>query len=384
MSKEGTGATYPEVSWFQERTDSFRECWDESRWHENGDRSLKPLTQSIRSYASHLNKLPENFLPSVFDQHLAVLREGYEYQVMDIVEDVGEGRYLCRNEAGEEFCLWSRALTLSCSGGCASLMTAIIRLAGDTGVPVPAITYGPVFTWKSLHAGDFVLIGSALARDLFRLKGLPGLIKRDPVPFWALCTLGEIPRIMHGSEAMCTCWYEGTFTGDPSPLLKSSWKRTGIGKRIRFHKSGSKPFFEQDVIYDTKSMKGIILARRGSYLEKLQVALSPVFTPDSEHRVFVSMTLEMAFSDILKKKLEYRSWTHAFDEQDERIKEEQKKQNPERGEDLKLMNDALKELIPYINSGTEPDWSFLAARHSFSPDKIELLKSLYHKYSRNK
>lgn len=379
MNVKRTGkSAYPEVSWFQEQTDSFKECWTAHRWHENGDRALKPLAKSLRAYASHLATLEEKFIPSVFDQHLAVLSEGYEYQIMDIVEDVGEDRYLCCNESGEKFCLWTRALTISFNEGCASLMTAIIRLSDDTSAVVPAITYGPVLTWKSLFTSDFSLIGKALAPDLFRAKGLPGIVKRDPVPFWALCIMGQVPPLFHGREEMCTCWYEGTFTGDPSTLLKGPWKCDEIGKRIRFRKSGSKPFFEQVVIFDVKSMRGIILARRGSYLEKLKRALSPVFTSDSEDCVFISLTLDMAFSEILKKKLEYLSWTHAFDQRDEREAEAVQKRNPEMDEELGSLNAALKELIPYINSDTEPDWSFLAARHSFTPKMIESLKSFYY------
>jgi hypothetical protein len=381
-AKQSREKAYPDVSWFFERNEGFKETWANHHWHENGERTLKPIMQSIRKYSSHINQLPDNFLPSVFDQHLAVLSEGYEYQVLDILSDLGEDRFICENETGETFCLWSRALAETFKHGAISVMTAVIRLGEDTEGFVPAITYGPLLEWKSLFAEDFILIARELARDLLRLKGLSAVIRRNPAPFWALWTLGNIPRIMHGAEEVYTCWYEGSFTGTPDALLKGAWKKTTIGKRIRWQKPGSKPFFEQTVIWDEKTSRGIILARRGSYLEKLKDSLSSLFTPDSEEPFIISPTLEMAFSDIVRKELPYLKWTRAFDQQDNRKDKEWRERHPEQKAELDVINAALEDLLPYINSKTEPDWKAFAKEHGLEGETLESLKSFYTKYQK--
>ena len=368
--------------WFRKQTETFKDRWNRSVWHDNGERALMPLKQSLRKYASCINKLPDGFIPSVFDQHLAVLSEGYEYQILDIQRPLGDDRFLCKNVEGEEFCLWSHSVAINQGEGRYTFLSAVIRLddkaesSGKKGVPVPAITYGPVIAWKSLFTSDFSRLARSFARDLLALKGLPAVIRRDPVPFWALWTLGDVPRIMHGTEEVCTCWVEGLFTGDPAPLL-SGWKRDAIGKRIRFRKSGSKPFFEQVVIYDVKTMRGLILARRNSYLGKLFAALETIFSPDPDGEGYVTPVCEMALSDVLKTTPEYKTWTAAFDREDERIAEAKDARHPERKVDLASFNAAMQDLLPYVNSGTEPDWLALGTKHALSVDRLESLKGMY-------
>lgn len=74
MSKKNqTEKLVPPVQWFEKKTEDFSFRWENTPWHEGGERRLSPLKQSLRKYASSINELPENFLASVFDQHLAVL-----------------------------------------------------------------------------------------------------------------------------------------------------------------------------------------------------------------------------------------------------------------------------------------------------------------------
>ncbi len=104
--------------------------------------------------------------------------------------------------------------------------------------------------------------------------------------------------------------------------MTGAWKRRGNGKYIQYIKSGSKPFFEQQIIYDSKTMKGIILARRGSYLDKLEASLHGTFLPAMNERGYVTPLVEMAFNDILKKDIPFKTWTGPFERMDKRIREE--------------------------------------------------------------
>jgi len=368
--------SYPATTWFREQTATFADRWAQASWQENGDKILMPLKQSIRKYASCINELPEGFLPSVFDQHLAVLSEGYEYQILDIIEDLGDERFLCKNEQHEYFCVWSHSVAINVNEGKTAFLTAIIRLE-DTSETVSAITYGPVIAWISLCADDFYRLARNIARDLLKLKGLSAVIRRDPVPFWALWTLSGIPRAMHGTEEVCTCWVEGRFTENPETHLSTGWKRDMIGKRVRLRKSGSKPFFEQVVIYDTKTMNAIVLARRNSYLEKLVDSLKTVFVAQADKEGFVTPVVEIALSDVFRIQPEYKKWTTPFDREDQRKEEVKDALNPERKAELDVFNAAMKDLLPYVNSGTIPDWKKLAATHSLSNESLESLKDMY-------
>jgi len=372
----------PSVEWFRERTASFKGLWEETPWHENGERSLRPIKESLRRYAPSINELPSGFIPSALDQHLAVLSEGYEYQILEVVEGLGDDRYLCLNEEGERFFLWSRSAALNVERGGATLMTAIIRLGAYSAGPVPVITYGPVCSWRSLSVSDFSSIGRELGRDLWLLKGIPAVVRRDPVPFWAVWSLANVPRVLHGTQEICTCWYEGRFSVSPEPLLAGAWKRDVIGNRIRYRKPGSKPFFEQVVIYDLKSSRGILLARRYSYIEKLRESISVAFAPDSDEPCVASMTLEAVFSDVLKRTLPFADWTRPFDRLDARKSDEDRARHPEGDAELDALNGALSELIPYINARREPDWKAFAAEHGFDDGMLDTLKRFYKKYGR--
>lgn len=380
-SNQTPNQQYPEVSWFREQTALYKELWDSPPWHVNGEQALRPLKESMRRHAARINELPESFMPTALDQYLSVLSEGYEYQVLDVSKDLGDDRYLCFNESGELFCVWSHAATTNIKEGSVTFMTAIIRLGTDPAVPVPAITYGPVLSWKSLYTTDFSAIARELARDLLRLKGLPAVIRRDPVPFWAIWSLGNIPRVKHGTEDVCTCCQEGRFSSSPESLLNGTWKREVIGKRIRYRKPGTKPFFEQVVIHDAKSNRGIILTRRGSYLVKLRASLASVFTPDSGEPFIASPTLEIVFDSILNRRLPYTDWTHPFVQLDDKKSNDESRKHPERKADQDALNTAMKQLIPYINSHREPDWKAFAAEHNLGAETIDSLRFFYTKYS---
>lgn len=373
---------YPQARWFLERTYSFKEVWEDTPWQRDGERKLKSLEESLRKYAPFLNRLPRGFIPSVCDQHLAVLSTQYEYQVLDILLSLGDDRFLCAAGDGERFCVWSRSLTESIREGTRSFLTALIQVGEDAGGARPVITYGPILSWNSLATADFALFGSALARDLFRSRGLPAVIQFDPVPFWALWTLSNIPRVHHGSEEFRLCWHEGVFASDPESLLSGPWKRDILGRRVRLRKPGSKPFFEQTVIYDTKTLRGILMTRRGGYLEKLKATLARVFLPDPGGPSFASPALEIAFKDILKKDLAAAAWTGPFDDLDKRIAEEESRKHPEREKTLEALNAAMNDLIPHVNSGVEPDWDAFASEHGLRPADLDALRLFFRKYGR--
>ena len=136
------------------------------------------------------------------------------------------------------------------------------------------------------------------------------------------------------------------------------------------------------MIYDAKTMRGLILARRNSYLGKLLTMLDDVFIPDSDGEGYVTPAVEMAMSDVLRITPEYKTWTAAFDREDERREKVKEARHPERKAELDIFNAAMQDLLPYVNSTTVPDWSAFAIKHSLSANNLESLKDLYVKFSK--
>lgn len=368
------------VQWFEKMTISFQLQWKLCRWQKGGDRKLSPLKQSLKKYASHLQNLPENLLPMLFDQYLAVHSEGYEYHILDIIEDLGDDRFHCRNAEGEDFYIWSKSISTSYEEGSCTVLTALIRLDDEfeenlENQPTSALTYGPILGWQSLFVDDFSFITRVLRRDLFRLKGSSAVIKRDPVPFWALWTISAMPLIMNGSEEFCTCWAEGHFSEDPGSFLLKGWEKTTMGKRVRYRKPGSKLIFEQIVIYDTQTMKGIILARKKTYFKKLSLSLADIFSFEPDKESILSVLCEHTMINILRISPSYHLWTAAFDKQDQQ--KEEKKNSPEQKIMIDSMNAAMNDLLPFVNSDMNPDWSALAKKHGLDEGGIESIKSIY-------
>ncbi len=368
------------ATWFEKKTKTFQLQWELTPWQEGGERKLSPLKQSLRKYASHIHKLPENFLPMVFDQYLAVLSERYEYHILDVIEELGDDRFHCRNAEGEDFYIWSKSISTNYEEGSCTVLTALIRLEDEfeeslENQPTSALTYGPILGWQSLFAVDFSLIARALRRDLFRLKGSSAVIRQDPVPFWALWTVSAMPQVMQGSEELCACWAEGRFSEDPSSFLLNGWEKTTIGKRVRYRKPGSKPFFEQTVIFDTKTMKGIILTRKKTYFKKLSLSLADVFSFEPDKENILPVLCEHAMIDILRITPSYHLWTVAFDKQDKQ--KEKKKNSPEQKAMIDTINAAMSDLLPFINSDTNPDWDALAKKHGLDEGGIESVKNIY-------
>ena len=140
-------------------------------------------------------------------------------------------------------------------------------------------------------------------------------------------------------------------------------------------------FFEQFVIHDTKSNRGILLTRRGSYLVKLRALLAPVFTPDAVEPVNASLPLEIVFESILNRRLPYTDWTRPFDTLDDKKREGESTKHPEREAEQDALDAALQELIPYINAHREPDWKAFAKEHTLGSETIDSLRFLYQKYT---
>lgn len=183
--------------------------------------------------------------------------------------------------------------------------------------------------------------------------------------------------IMHKSEEYATIWMEGHFTEDPADILLTGWKITKLGKRIRLKKPGTKPFFEQIVVYDTKTMHGIILTRRESYFSKLFDSLEKIFEPSTDLATLISLPCENAMVDILRITPAYHSWLDPFEKFDDEKSKASGENSQESKQNLDTINAVLQDLLPFINSGQKPNFTELAKKHSLDSLEQENIKHMY-------
>ncbi len=182
---------YPSKEWFEERTGDFKERWESTPWHEGESRAAKNIEPSLRKYSSRINTLPNGFIPAAMDQFMAVRSEGYSYCVLNILDPIGDDRYLCGDAKGILYCVYSRSVGTIRLEGSRCFITALVDLSDlwespvdqDLEEAIPAITYGPVLGWKALQAFDFETIAKVLARDSYHTKGVSAVILMNPAPF---------------------------------------------------------------------------------------------------------------------------------------------------------------------------------------------------------
>ncbi|NLO22934.1 MAG: hypothetical protein GX116_01170 [Fibrobacter sp.] len=89
----------------------------------------------------------------------------------------------------------------------------------------------------------------------------------------------------------------------------------------------------------------------------------------------LSVLCEHTMINILRISPSYHLWTAAFDKQDQQ--KEEKKNSPEQKIMIDSMNAAMNDLLPFVNSDMNPDWSALAKKHGLDEGGIESIKSIY-------
>ncbi len=370
------GAAAPKREWFEARTRAFKTIWDETPWHRGGEERLAPLLPSIRRYAGFINRLPANFMPMVSDQHLAVLSQGYRYAVFEAQESLGESRFICRVTDGQEVVVFSPGLEKSILRGEHCFLAVLIHLEGAS-LP-SAITYGPILGWSGLRAADISFIGRQVGRDLLAEQGLSEVIRRNPVPFWAAWSFGDTPIMFHREEEFLSIWNEGAVDPSIEEALGKGWERECIGKRTRWIKRGDKPFHEQAVFRDSKSGRGVIIARLPSYYAKLEKAVGGSFHPDRPEPERAGMVLQLIMKELFHAPFSYESWEAPFTQ---REKQRAAKKTARGGGDanadaLQRLNAVLPDIMAAINAGREPPWIELGARHGMDEATLDSLREM--------
>jgi hypothetical protein len=364
----------PETHWFEERTSAFRGRWNEVPWHKSGDARLKSLDGGIRKNARLINELPRGFLPSAFDQYLAVLSEGYRYDCFTVTEELGGNRYACISESGEEFALYSPSLGSAIRLGESLFLTSLVPLEREGEGSGCFLTYGPILGWHGLLKGDMDFLAGMVARNLFTAKGLSEVIRFNPVPFWAAWSWGEAPLVVHQGQALARCWSEGALSAEIAEKLSGSWRREDAGTKTRWAYKDDHPMRQRFIFRDKKSGRGLVLAMRPADFNFAMRAASRYFSPDEDPQT-ASMLMEIIAKETLGRGVNFASWERPFARKGGESQDNEASDEKTHGI-LEALNAAMPDVVSAINEGREPEWIKIGERYRLNAEALDNLKRI--------
>jgi hypothetical protein len=319
----------PEPAWFEEVQRSFQVYWEKTPWHTLGDTTLATLKPMLRKYGAQLQKLPDNFLPSVMDQYLAARwhvspfsarqdGEGprfgsavWRYVAFSVLEDLGGYRFWCQAEDGGEFGLYSDGVADSLRQGYTLFFCLVVGVEG-----IWHLTYGPILGWKGLVHGDLSYLASKVAAQLYANSGFHAVVLASPVSFWVSWSLGDAPAVYHGDQPVLYCWCEGRLAPRFDEKLPSTWKRADAGARSCWTYKETDYFKQRRIFLDRKSGKALLFALRPDDFNRLLSKLGARFTPDVYRSNAISFLMFMILKSILHREVEFEPWLRPFERRD--------------------------------------------------------------------
>lgn len=331
--------TIPEATWFEDQRSLLADYFDATPWQEGGERKLKTMGSSLRKYANKLSQLPENFVSIAMDQYLASLwhesfhydpdmgaglikagkennlraiarfaEQKWPYRTFEVLKDLGEGRYWCRDETEVEFGLYSGGLGHVVADG-GRLFLSVVMEVGEFW----HMTYGPILGWNGLFPGDLQFFASKVARQLYEKEGFSAVVHFNPVPFWGAWYYGVKPAVYHRDEPVIQCWLHGRLDPGIDEALPSTWRRDDVGSKTRWMYRDENFFRRRQIFLDRKTGEALVLARRPGDFNKTMKLLGRRFEQDEPRPMSASLLMLLIVKDILDADDGVLSWERPFD-----------------------------------------------------------------------
>lgn len=324
----------PQTQWFMDTKALLGVYWKDTPWQREGDRVTLRLGEGLRTYAKYFRELQSNLVPMTMDQYLAALWHGekpsidrdfpldldvesrearlrfgqkpWRYRVFEVAEDLGENRFRCVDEEGGGFPLFSPGIEKCREEGSRVFLSLLLEVGEGWWM-----SYGPLFAWRGLLTGDLSFFAAHVARQRFAAEGIDGVIRFDPLPFWALWYYANQPLVVHRNEALASCWLRGRLEADFGAGLPSIWKRQDVGKRSRWIQG--RDYFMQKAIYVNRQTDAALLyAHSPKDLLKLVELAGPSFCPAAEGPEGCGVLMEAAIKELLGVEPEIVAWERPF------------------------------------------------------------------------
>lgn len=295
-------------------------------WQEYGERFILPLKEELKKYSETLSELPQQFVPMMMDQYLAALwhsvegesdrekhrrtragEEEYErayglfndepwlYAAFVVLEDLGEGRYLCMDDEEASFLLYSPSMANARKEGSITFLSVLLSIGDDW-----YMTHGPILGWNGISLSDIASFASCIARQRFENDGLDAVVCANPVPFWALWKYANIPPVFDGGEPVVYCSFRGKLSPEFEANLPRTWRREDAGKLTRWVYGSGKNVLNRRLVYlDRRKGRAYLAAFRLGDFEKLLKFARPCFDPSRDPPVVIGALMAMIQQEML-------------------------------------------------------------------------------------
>ncbi|MFA6505435.1 MAG: hypothetical protein WCT14_05015, partial [Treponemataceae bacterium] len=295
-------------------------------WQEDGGRFILPLRDALKKHAESLSTFPKQFVPMAIDQYLAALwhsvdgesdrekhrrtragdkeyesayelfnEEPWLYAAFVVLEDLGEGRYLCMDDEEASFMLYSPSMANTLKEGSITFLSVLLSIGDDW-----YMTHGPILGWNGISLGDIGSFASCIARQRYENDGLDAVVCANPVPFWALWKYANIPPVFDGDEPVVYCSLRGKLSPEFEANLPRTWRREDAGKKTRWVYGTGKNVLNRRYVYlnGGKGYAYLAAFRIGDF-EKLLKFARPYFSPSRELPVAIGALMAMIQKEML-------------------------------------------------------------------------------------
>src|SRR5579862_3690772 len=233
-------------------------------------------------------------------------------------------------------------------------------------------TFGPVIGYNSFDSDDIFYFATEIHPDIASEEDLMKTVEDNPVPYMMLVSGSTIPALMHEDyEIIHISSIFELESLSPDALGELNLERRGNIVRIQLPEAVAFPHFA--FAYFDKSKKSLFITAmtEHGYLGLSEQLIRRGLIPEHEPDVRVHMTLVATLNDILGKDVQLDPYEHLF----------VSKPSPASKTAMKKMNHFLQLVLPYINSGQQPDVDALAREAGVDPmEAREMLESAMERF----
>ena len=191
-------------------------------------------------------------------------------------------------------------------------------------------------------------------------------VYKDPMPYMMLASGMEFPITVSGTHKLRQMVAVDEIAGMDTAKLKETFSVQWNDNiyRISHEDWSGLPHFASAYFNESKGELSRYAMTEEGFRELSRMLIASGLHIDGKEDYSVGMSMLVTMQEILKKKIILKEYESLFPE---------KETNPLSQKDLDGINGFMKLLLPYINSGTQPDLEILARQAGIEPETAHSL-----------
>ncbi len=191
-------------------------------------------------------------------------------------------------------------------------------------------------------------------------------VYKDPMPYMMLASGMEFPITVSGTHKLRQMVAVDEIAGMDTAKLKETFSVQWNDNiyRISHEDWSGPPHFASAYFNESSGELSRYAMTEEGFRELSRMLIASGLHIDGKEDYSVGMSMLVTMQEILKKKIILKEYESLFPE---------KETNPLSQKDLDGINGFMKLLLPYINSGTQPDLEILARQAGIEPETAHSL-----------